>query len=119
MDPAKEQALVNAFADVIAGREPHGRRVVSCWMLATGPAPALLLLPCAVAFAQDGGPAVPGAASSMPSADFLLSMGPCGALVWSAYLLWKGVKVMVHIDLSGADREIIEELGRGGTVVAD
>ena len=79
-------------------------------MLATGP--ALLLLSCAVAFAQDGGPAVPGAASSMPSADFLLSMGPYGALVWGAYLLGKGVKVTVQIELSERDREIIEKLGK-------
>ena len=61
--------------------------------------PALLLASSAVAFAQDGGAAVPAMAapSSMPSADFLLSMGPYGALVWGAYLLGKGVKVTVRI----------------------
>ena len=67
---------------------------MSRWFLATGP--ALLLLSCAVAFAQDPGAAVPNAGSS-PSADFLLSMGPYGALVWGAYLLGKGVKVTVKI----------------------
>ena len=85
---------------------------MSRWVLATGP--VLLLLSCAVAFAQDGAPAVPGGASSMPSADFLLSMGPYGALVWGAYLLGKGVKVTVQIELSERDREIIEKMGKGG-----
>ena len=54
---------------------------MSCWFLGSGV--ALILASCAVAFAQDGGAAVRGAASSsMPSADFLLSIGPHGALVW-------------------------------------
>ena len=75
--------------------------------------PALLLVSCAVAFAQDGRPAVPGTPSSMPSADFLLSMGPYGALVWGAYLLGKGVKVTVQIELSERDRELIGTLGKG------
>ena len=86
---------------------------MSRWFLATGP--ALLLLSCAVAFAQDGG-AVPSVAApgSMPSADFLLSMGPYGALVWGAYLLGKGVKVTVQIELSERDRELIGKLGKEG-----
>ena len=71
----------------------------------------LWLASCALAFAQDGGPPAPGAASSMPSADFLLSMGPYGALVWGAYLLGKGVKVTVQIELSERDREILERMG--------
>ena len=75
--------------------------------------PALLLASSAVAFAQDGGAAVApmAAPSSMPSADFLMSMGPYGALVWGAYLLGKGVKVTVQIELSERDREIIEKVG--------
>jgi heme exporter protein D len=87
---------------------------VSRWFLGIGP--ALLLASCAVAMAQDGGgavAAVPGP-TSMPSADFLLSMGPYGALVWGAYLLGKGVKVTVQIELSERDRELIEKIGRGG-----
>ena len=44
----------------------------------------------------------------MPSADFLLSMGPYGALVWGAYLLGKGVKVTVQVELSERDREILQ-----------
>jgi len=86
---------------------------VSRRFLALGP--ALLLLSCAVAFAQDGGAALPSVAapSSMPSADFLLSMGPYGALVWGAYLLGKGVKVTVQIELSDRDRELIGTLRKG------
>lgn len=86
---------------------------MSRWFLAIGP--SLVLVSCAVAFAQDAG-AVPGAApSGMPSADFLLSMGPYGALVWGAYLLGKGVKITIQVELSEHDRELIEKLGKGGT----
>lgn len=85
---------------------------MSRWFLAIGP--ALVLASCAVAFAQAPGGAVPGAATSMPGADFLLSMGPYGALVWGAYLLGKGVKVTVQIELSERDRELIERVGKGG-----
>ena len=85
---------------------------MSRWFLAIGP--ALLLVSCAVAFAADpdlGAVAVPP--SAMPSAEFLLSMGPYGALVWGAYLLGKGVKVTVQVELSERDRELIEKIGRG------
>ncbi len=85
---------------------------MSRWFLAAGP--ALVLVSCAVAFAQAPGGPVPGAATSMPGADFLLSMGPYGALVWGAYLLGKGVKVTVQIELSERDRELIERVGKGG-----
>ncbi len=85
---------------------------MSRWFLAIGP--SLVLVSCAVAFAQDAG-AVPGAApSGMPSADFLLSMGPYGALVWGAYLLGRGVKITIQVELSEHDRELIEKLGKGG-----
>jgi hypothetical protein len=76
-------------------------------MLALGP--AVVLASCALAFAQDGGGAVASmpAPGSMPTADFLLSMGPYGALVWGAYLLGRGVKVTVQIELSERDRELL------------
>ncbi len=80
--------------------------------------PALLLASCvAQAFAADPDPgavAPPPSAISLPmqGGDYLLSMGPYGALVWGAYLLGKGVKVTVQIELSDRDREIIEKLGR-------
>lgn len=85
---------------------------MSRWFLAVGP--VLILATCAAAFAQDGSPA-PAAASSMPGSDFLLSMGPYGALVWGAYLLGKGVKVTVQIELSERDRAVLEKLGKGAT----
>lgn len=86
---------------------------MSRWFLAIGP--ALVLVSCAVAFAQDVGGSVPAvtAPSGMPSADFLLSMGPYGALVWGAYLLGKGVKITIQVELSEHDRELIEKLGKG------
>ena len=85
---------------------------MSRWFLAIGP--SLVLVSCAVAFAQDAG-GMPGTApSGMPSADFLLSMGPYGALVWGAYLLGKGLKITIQVELSERDRELIERLGRGG-----
>ena len=86
---------------------------MSRWMIVLGP--ALVLVSCAVAFAQDAvGPAAVGGPSAMPSADFLLSLGPYGALVWGAYLLGKGVKITIQVELSEHDRELIEKLGKGG-----
>ncbi len=85
---------------------------MSRWFLAIGP--SLVLVSCAVAFAQDGGAGVPG--PGVPSADLLLSMGPYGALVWGAYLLGRGVKVTVQIELSERDREIFEKMGRVAAV---
>lgn len=82
---------------------------MSRWFLAIGP--ALILASCAVAFAQDAAPGVAGP-SSAPGADFLLSMGPYGALVWGAYLLGKGVKVTVQVELSDRDRLLFETLGK-------
>ena len=84
---------------------------MSRWFLALGP--GLMLVSCAVALAQGGGVGPTGAPTSMPSADLLLSMGPYGALIWGAYLLGKGVKVTVQIELSERDRELIEKLGEG------
>ena len=60
------------------------------------------------------GPVVGGPNAAL-GADYLLSMGPYGALVWGAYLLGRGVKVTVQIELSERDRELIEKLGRGAT----
>ena len=86
---------------------------MSRWLLGIGP--ALLLVSCAAAFAQDVGAAAPVVTTptGMPSADFLLSLGPYGALVWGAYLLGKGVKVTVQVELSDRDRELIEKIGKG------
>ena len=88
---------------------------MSRWFLGIGP--ALLLVSCAVAFARDGGASVPAVAAptGMPSADFLLSLGPYGALVWGAYLLGKGVKVTIQVELSERDRALIEKIGKGAS----
>ena len=45
------------------------------------------------------------------SVDHLLALGPYGALVWGAYLLGRGVKVTVQVELSERDREILSSLG--------
>ena len=37
-----------------------------------------------------------------------------GLLVWGAYLLGKGVKITVQVELSERDRELLEKLGKGG-----
>ncbi len=81
--------------------------------------PVLLLGPALVlasgvagAVAGEGVPAVPG---GMPTLDYLLTLGPYGALVWGAYLLGKGVKVTIQVELSERDRELLEKIGgRGG-----
>ena len=50
-----------------------------------------------------------------PTLDYLLTLGPYGALVWGAYLLGRGVKITVQVELSERDRELLEKVGgRGG-----
>jgi hypothetical protein len=74
--------------------------------------PALLLGSCvASAFAGD---AMPGGGVSPPSLDHLLALGPYGALVWGAYLLGRGVKITIQVELSERDRALIEQLGKEG-----
>ncbi|MCK6529704.1 hypothetical protein L6R50_19835 [Myxococcota bacterium] len=78
--------------------------------------PALLLLSGLGAFAaEDALPAapVPGAA---PTLDYLLTLGPYGALVWGAYLLGRGVRLTIRVELSDRDREMLERVARGGTL---
>jgi hypothetical protein len=48
------------------------------------------------------------------SVDHLLALGPYGALVWGAYLLGRGVKVTVQVELSERDRELIGRLDMRG-----
>jgi hypothetical protein len=75
--------------------------------------PLILLLSCvATALAQD--PASVTIPTSPPSLDHLLALGPYGALVWGAYLLGKGVKVTVQVELSERDREAIGKMGAKG-----
>ncbi|MES2645095.1 MAG: hypothetical protein V4850_36750 [Myxococcota bacterium] len=74
--------------------------------------PLLLLGSCvASALAGDG---MPGDVVSAPSLDHLLALGPYGALVWGAYLLGRGVKITIQVELSERDRALIEQLGKEG-----
>ena len=77
--------------------------------------PALLLVSCIGAFAADGLPVpMPPAPGGMPSMDYLLTLGPYGALVWGAFLLGRGVKLTIQVELSERDREWIERVVKGG-----
>lgn len=42
--------------------------------------------------------------------DYVLSLGPYGALVWGAYTLGRGVKLSVQIELSEQDRDLLSRL---------
>lgn len=77
--------------------------------------PVLLLVSCLGAFAAEGAPVpMPPAPGGMPSMDYLLTLGPYGALVWGAYLLGRGVKLTVQVELSERDREWIERVATRG-----
>ena len=68
--------------------------------------PALLLITAVgSAFATD--PSAPLGAPAAPSLDYLLTLGPTGALVWGAYLLGRGVKLTIQVELSDRDRELL------------
>ena len=49
-----------------------------------------------------------------PSLDYFLTLGPYGALVWGAYLLGKGVKLTIQVELSESDRDILRKVSGGG-----
>ena len=77
--------------------------------------PALLLLSGIGAMAAEVAPVpVPPVPGGMPSMDYLLTLGPYGALVWGAYLLGRGVKLTIQVELSERDREWIERVVKGG-----
>lgn len=84
---------------------------MSRWYLGIGP--VLVLASCAAAFAQDH-VVTPLTGPGGLSLDYLLSLGPYGALVWGAYLLGRGVKLTIQVELSQRDRELIEKIGKGG-----
>ncbi|MCK6527708.1 hypothetical protein L6R50_09140 [Myxococcota bacterium] len=78
--------------------------------------PLLLLASGLVAFAADGSvPAPAPGAGPGAGLDYLLTLGPYGALAWGAYLLGRGVKLTIQVELSERDREWLERLARGGT----
>ena len=82
--------------------------------LATLVAPALLLASLAGnALAQTAATVDP--TSGGPSLDYLLTLGPYGALVWGAYMLGKGVKLTIQVELSDRDRELLSKVAERGT----
>lgn len=86
----------------------------------------LLALPLAGALAQDGlmaatpaeansgafPTAFAGVPTDAPTDDpfvrYLLGLGPIGALVYGAFLMGKGVKVNIVVNLSDEDRKLAE-----------
>ncbi len=73
----------------------------------------LLLLAAGVASALAGDAATAPPPAPAPTMDYLLTLGPYGALVWGAYLVGRGMKVTIQIELSEHDRELIEKLAKG------
>lgn len=72
--------------------------------------PALLLVSLASqALAQSVGTTDPTSAGG-PTLDYLLTLGPYGALVWGAYLLGRGVKLTIQVELSDRDRELLAKV---------
>ena len=69
----------------------------------------LLLVLSAIGSAFAGDPSAP-ATTAAPSLDDLLTLGPTGALVWGAYLLGKGVKLTIQVELSDRDRELLSRV---------
>lgn len=90
---------MNADADLLS----HRGSMPSLSRLLLLLVPLLVLAGCALAAAQDAAGVVvpsvplPGAAASrgMESVDYLLGLGPIGALVWGAWLLGKGVTITI------------------------
>ena len=73
-------------------------------LLAVGP--ALILMSCARAMAQDV-PHVAAGAAATPQ-DYFLTLGPYGALVWGAFILGRGVNLSLSVKLADDDRKLIE-----------
>lgn len=72
----------------------------------------LLGLPACTALAEpvaaDALPAVAASETGDPLVQYLLGLGPIGALVYGAYLLGRGVKVSVEVSLADQDRKLAE-----------
>ena len=71
--------------------------------------PAILLL-SVIGSAFAGDPTLTGGAPTAPSLDYLLTLGPTGALVWGAYMLGRGVKLTIQVELSDRDRELLGKM---------
>ena len=77
-------------------------------------APGLLLASLVgQALAQTSGAVDPSTGG--PTLDYFLTLGPYGALVWGAYLLGKGVKLTIQVELSDRDRELLTKVAGKST----
>lgn len=72
--------------------------------------PALLLSGFAAWGADPGLAAAPGAPVA-PDFQYLMTLGPYGALVWGAYLLGRGVRLQISVELSETDRNLLRQIG--------
>ena len=69
--------------------------------------PALVLASGVAGGLSGAGDALVPPPAGTPGLDYLLTLGPYGALVWGAYLLGKGVKVTIQVELSERDRQLL------------
>lgn len=59
-----------------------------------------------VAFAQGTDPSMPGSGGEL--SGYLLGLGPLGSVAALAFWLGKGLRLTVQVDLSEADRKLLE-----------
>ena len=72
--------------------------------------PALLLASLVGNALAQTASAIDPAGSGGPTLDYFLTLGPYGALVWGAYLLGRGVKLTIQVELSDRDRELLSKV---------
>lgn len=78
--------------------------------------PALILMSCAAALAQDPLSAMAAqqaqsnaaVGAAMSPQDYLMALGPFGALVWGAFMLGRGVNLTLSVKLDDGDRKLVE-----------
>lgn len=78
--------------------------------------PVLMLVSYAAVAADPAGIGVVPAPA--PDLSYLMTLGPYGALVWGAYLLGRGLKINIGVELSDTDRTLLRDVlaalgGRG------
>ncbi len=72
--------------------------------------PALLLASLVSQALAQSSSAIDPTGTGVPTLDYFLTLGPYGALVWGAYLLGKGVKLTIQVELSERDRELLSKV---------
>lgn len=58
-------------------------------------------------------PAMAGPVATLPASspsDYLLTLGPYGALVWGAFMLGRGASLTLRVELSDTDRQILKDI---------